>query len=75
MTKIYDFTPLDKIVLFIDKDKKEAYAKCIVSFSIDYHTSYHILEYKFPICSSDTVNSILEHVYKNIDNYRDKWNI
>ena len=50
MTKVYDFTPLDKIMLFIDKGKKEAYAECIVSFSIDYYMSYNILAYKFIIC-------------------------
>ena len=71
---IYIDTPYcDKIMLFINKDKKEAYVKSIIPIPINYHTTYHILEYKMPIYPDEELGSILSRVHKVISDHREEW--
>ena len=72
--KIYLITRrLDRIKLSINNDKKEAYVECIIPVSTDYFTIYHVLDYKVPAYSGDTLKSILKRVYKVIDDHREEW--
>lgn len=70
----YIVTPFcDKIMIFINKDKKEAYVKSIVPIPIDWRSMPHVLEYKIPICPDETLNAILARVHKVISDYREEW--
>ena len=70
----YIVTPFcDKIMLFINKDKKEAYVKSIVPIPIVWRSMPHVLEYKIPICPDETLGSILARVHKVISDYREEW--
>lgn len=71
---VYIVTPYgDKIMLYIHKDKKEAYVKSIVPIPIDWRSMPHVLEYKIPICPDETLGSILARVHKVISDYREEW--
>lgn len=71
---IYIETPYcDKIMLFINKDKKEAYVKSIVPIPIDWRSMPHVLEYKIPIYPDETLGSILARVHRVISDHREEW--
>lgn len=63
----------DRIMFSINNDKKEAHVECIIPVSTDYFTIYHVLEYKVPVYSGDTLKSILKRVYKVIDDHREEY--
>ena len=63
----------DKIIISINESKTEAHVECVFPVSMDYFTIYHVLEYKAPVYSGDTLESILKRVYKVIDDHREEW--
>ena len=73
---IYHVTPYgDETMLFIHKDKNEAYVKSIIVIPINYYyTTYHVMEYKMPICPDEELGSILARVNKVISDHREEWN-
>ena len=64
----------DKTMLFIHKDKNEAYVKSIIAIPINYYTTYHVMEYKMPIYPDEELGSILARVNKVISDHREEWN-
>lgn len=63
----------DEILIFIDNDRKEAHAECIVPISMGYFTTYHVMEYKIHIYRNETLKSILTRVRKAIIDHREEW--
>lgn len=71
---IYHVTPYgDKTMLFISKDEKEACVKSIIAIPINYHTTYHVMEYKMPIYPDEELGSILARANKVISDHREEW--